>query len=353
MKDQQIQNIFAKRLRQARKMKGMSLEALSEAMKQSVSRQAINKYEQGKMMPDSRVLLSLAASLDVKADYFFRPYTVTIDSIEFRKKSRFSKAKVESLSLRVQEELERYLEVEQTVNATIQFDIKRKKIASTKDAQQLAAEVRDFFRLGQDGISNVVEILEDNGIKVIEVCVEPSFDGLSGYVNGNIPVIVVNSSFSAERKRFTALHELGHLLMEFAPEVNQKEIESLCNAFASELLLPFDALKSKIGNKRHEISLAELKDIQRQFGISIDAIMYSLRQHDVIGEQRYRTYNIKKNTTPSLKEIVEKSRYDEPASGRFVRLVYRALASEVISISKAAALLKTSVENVNAHIQLV
>ena len=43
------------------------------------------------------------------------------------------------------------------------------------------------------------------------------FDGLSGWA-GKIPVVVVNRRFPADRKRLTALHELAHLLLEFAQD---------------------------------------------------------------------------------------------------------------------------------------
>ncbi|MDE6560107.1 MAG: helix-turn-helix transcriptional regulator, partial [Muribaculaceae bacterium] len=69
-------DIFSRRLRQARLMRGLSLEKLSQSLSSSVTRQAINKYEKGLMKPDSRVLIALAGALGVKIDYFYRPFTV-------------------------------------------------------------------------------------------------------------------------------------------------------------------------------------------------------------------------------------------------------------------------------------
>lgn len=348
-----IHEIFPKRLQQARIMRGMSLESLSKSLGQTVTRQAINKYERGKMMPDSRVLLALASSLGVKVDFFFRPFSVTVEQMEFRKKSKCSGRKSDALSKRVQEELERYLEIEQISGVNDKFTIKRRHVATIADAQAWAIDIRNHFRLGIDGISNVTAVLEDNGVKIIEVKEESGFDGLSGYANGIIPIIVVNANFLPERKRFTLLHELGHLVMSFPDGTLHKDIEKMCNAFANEMLLPFSILSANIGVKRHDISLEELRDIQLQFGISIDAIMFSLHQHGVISDNRYKTYHVKKNRSPEFKEKAEKSRYIEKGSGRFLRMVYRALADEIISVSKAAVLLNQSVDNVNAHLQLV
>lgn len=351
--EQKINEIFSRRLKQARIIKGMSLETLSNAMNNIVTRQAINKYEQGKMMPDSKVLIALASSLGVKVDFFFRPYSVEVGELDFRKKSKFSQSKIDSLKERIEEALERYLEIEQMNGAIPNFNLARKKVCSIEEARLLAMEIRQKFQLGNDGISNVIEVLEDNGIKVVEIAESDLFDGLCGYANGHIPFIVINSEFPAERKRFTALHELGHLLMETPDAVEHKEAESLCNAFASEMLIPSAVLLSKIGEKRHDISLAELSDIQRQFGISVDAIMYALHQQGVISDNRYKTFNIKKNSCPVFKEEVRKSRIADERSGRFFRMVFRALADETISVSKAAVLLNTSVDKVQAQLQLV
>ncbi len=99
--------------------------------------------------------------------------------------------------------------------------------------------------------------------------------------------------------------------------------------------------------------MSELTDIQRQFGISIDDIMIALRSNNVISDKRYSGFQTKKNRLPDFKKLVETSRVVSERSGRFARMVYRALADEAISFSKAAVLLNTSVESVKSQLQLV
>ena len=65
-------NEFGIRLHSARKMAGMSMDALALKAGAVVSKQAISKYEKGLINPGSEVLLALAGALNVKADYFFR-----------------------------------------------------------------------------------------------------------------------------------------------------------------------------------------------------------------------------------------------------------------------------------------
>lgn len=349
----QATDIFSRRLKQARLMRGISLEKLAQSLAAPISKQAINKYEKGQMKPDSRVLIALANALDMKIDYFFRPFTVEVDKVEFRKKSGFTEKMASAVKERVREELERYLEIEQIAGSQVRFTLPRKEVRTLEDAKEFAGEIRQILSLGNDGISNVIEVLEDNGIKVIELAENEGFDGLSGFANEEIPLIVVNGNFPTERKRFTALHELGHLLLNIPADVTPKEIESLCNAFASEMLLPAVVLKSKLGNVRHDISLSELTDLQRQFGISVDDIMASLQESGVISDNRYTVFQKKKNSMADFRALVEKSRVEIEKSGRFARMVYRALADEIITSSKAAVLLNTTVDNIKTNLQLV
>lgn len=70
-------------------------------------------------------------------------------------------------------------------------------------------------------------------------------------INGT-PVIVINKQMSTERKRFTALHELGHALLHFPEDMDEKMEEQYCNIFANEVLMPRQTFLQSIGEKRHD-----------------------------------------------------------------------------------------------------
>lgn len=336
-------------------MRGLSMDALCERAGSVVSKQAISKYEAGKMMPDSTTLIALSDALSIGIDYFFRPITVSIENIEFRKKSKLKVKQIESIKEVVKDKLERYFEIEAIHDIPESRNIRfsNTTILDERDIYPMVAHIKKEWQLGKDGINNLIEELEENQIKVIEIDATESFDGLSGYVNGNKPVVVLNANFSSERKRFTALHELGHLLLSFDPSIAQKGVEAYCNLFASEMLISRETFIQKIGERRNDISLSELIDLQIQYGISIDALMHKAHALNVITDSRYVTYFKKKNVAKDFKTAVEKSRTKEERSSRFTRLVFRALASEVISISKASALLELPVDTVRNELILV
>ena len=347
--------IFAQRLKNARVMKGFSMDELVAAMGNNLSKMSISKYEKCKLNPNSSVIISLSKALDQPVDYFFKPFTVHIDSVKFRKlKSKLGVNQEKIIKEKISDLVERYITIEEICNVATVFESPfKKKISTSAQVKKAAIDLRDLWKIGNDGIVNVIDLLEEHGSKVMEIDAPDSFDGLSSIVNNKYPVIVLNKNFQAERKRFTALHELGHIILPFDSSVSDKEEEALCNLFANEMLILESVFKSIFGNSRHDISYQELRSVQLQYGISCDAMMYKAKESGIISEQRYRTYCIQKNKMPAFKKRFETSLYPNEESNRFVRLVYNALSNELITISKAASLLHQSVEQVRGDLALV
>lgn len=347
--------IFAQRLKNARVMKGYSMDELVAAMGNSLSKMAISKYEKCQLSPSSSVLISLSKALGQPVDYFFRPFTMQIESVKFRKhKSKLAVKQEESIKQNISDMFERYITIEEICNASVKFISPFKKpVSSAEQVKEAALKLRDHWNVGSDGIINVIDLLEEHGIKVIEIDAPESFDGLSSMVNDVYPVIVLNKAFTSERKRFTALHELGHLILNFADSVSEKDEEALCNLFANEMLILEYMFRRIVGDSRREITYPELRAVQIHFGISCDALMYKAKDCGIISEPRYKSYCIQKNRNSAFKERIEQSYYPQEESNRFNRLVYNALSNELITISKAASLLHTSVEQVRGDLMPV
>jgi len=336
--------IVATRIKNARRLNGLSLQDLADAL--GVSKQMISKYEQGQSNPTSEKLIQLAKLFKVKADYFFRPHQVEIGQVNFRKKASFSSKKQDSLKERIRLEMENYLWIEDILQIDYSFEnsIYGMKINSADDVVNAVSKLRNDWKIGMDPIHNLIQLLEDQEIKVIELHdVEDSFDGLATFVNDKYPVIVVNGHYTVEQKRFTLLHELGHLLMNL-PECDHKEEENFCNLFAGEFLFPRDMLIYEFGPARNSISFEELGAMQGKYGISIQAIMYRLVDAGIIHENKRTVFYKTLNAKPELKRAIDLPRFATPEkSERFQQLVYRALSQQNISISKASSLLNRSI----------
>ena len=324
---------FAERLKSARKMKGWSLQELADNIDIDITKQALHKYEQNLMKPTGEVLIVLAKALDVKPDYFLRE-PVELGVVEFRKKSSLSAKQINSIKEKVRDHLERYLEVEQLLDIKTRFNnpVKKIQISKVEEVEEVAIKLIKHWNLGYDPIPNVIEMLENNEVRVIEMEAPDAFDGLSTFV-GDIPVVVINKNYSVERKRFTALHELGHLVLNIEKSADK---ERICHAFAGALLLPDDCLEKLIGTTRNNIAMGELVSIKEQFGISVQAIMMRAQLKGIVD----------KSAASRFWKAIGKNKKEEglgkfagrEKSYRFEHLVFRLAAEEVVSLSKAANL---------------
>lgn len=336
-----MKELIAKRIKSARMLARMSLRELAEAMQGLVSHNAIQKYENAEMMPDSRVLLAMSNALGVKTDYFFMPYKVEVSNIEFRKNGKLSVKDINALKEEVRDKISRYLELENYLDIPTSFHnpIENIIIKNGEDVENAVNQLLTHWQIGFNAIPNVIDLLEDKEIKVVEIDAPEGFDGFSGWANINIPVIVISENYSVERKRFTSLHELGHLLLNFHSELTQNEIEKLCHRFAGAMLIPEGTFYREFDRHRAHISINELIAVKEIYGISIQAIMARARVLRVINENTYKSFCIKVNQNPDLKIERGYGQYQgNEISYRFKQLLYKAVSKEAISMSKAANL---------------
>lgn len=341
--------LLGNKIKSARILNALSQQKLAD--KTSVSKQMISKYEKGESKPSSPVLIELAKALGVKIDYFFtQSFEVDLGAINFRKKSKLTQTRLNSIKEEVKIRLSNYLEIEDIlqIKSTFGNSVAKQKVTSLEDIEKVVLHLRNEWEIGLDPLHNIIQLLEDLEIKVIEIEEKENLlDGMAAFVDDKYPVIVVNKIFGIERKRFTLLHELGHLLLDL-PECDEKTEETYCNQFASEFLFPTQSVYREFGLKRDRISFKELEPIQRKYGISIQAIIYRLVNVGVLPKNTIEGFYKRMNFDADLKAYVNQERFETAEfSKRYEQLVYRALTQELISISKASSLLGVSINDIN------
>jgi Zn-dependent peptidase ImmA (M78 family)/DNA-binding XRE family transcriptional regulator len=351
--------VIGNRIKIARKKAGYSLRALSEAIDKKVSAQAIGKYERGEMTPGSDVLLALSKALGVSLAYLMDVQEIKLGEVDFRKKSSSTAKERAAVEVEVLEWVERYLQIEEILELDATHwrkPFEKEAIASVDKAEELADRVREKWDLGFDPIPNMTELLEEKGLKVLIVDLPNRISGFTCEVTiaGNqyqLPVIVVNKNHSLERRRLTLAHELCHQLIN--PEnLSEKEEEKAANRFAGAFLMHKLHLKREVGDHRSSLGYRELIDLKRIYRVSGAALLVRLRDLGIISNPTltymFQTVARKWRTTePEPLEVGEQ--YEQPQ--RFERLCYRALAENLISLAKAAELLRYPIARVEADLR--
>jgi Zn-dependent peptidase ImmA (M78 family)/DNA-binding XRE family transcriptional regulator len=349
--------MIGQRLRLARARAGLSLRDLSGRIDNLVSAQAIGKYERDEMVPGSRVLIALAEALDVSESYLVGQGEVELEDVEFRSDKTTSARDSARVKAAVIDHLERYLVIEEILQAASQdWDRPRGSpfpVVEVAGAELAAKNVRDYWGLGLNPIPNLVEFLEEKGIKVLALDLPEAFSGLTCWVrrkrDGRVPVIVINSNHSGERERFTICHELGHMLLEVGEGL---DAEKVAHRFAGSFLMPAEVVWAEIGKHRNSMSLGELFALKRLVGLSVQAVAYRCKDLGIIGPSFFRRlfqhFSEQGWRTPPYPEPFAIQR-EKPQ--RFKRLCFRALAEGAISDAKAAELLGISVRQLNQEME--
>lgn len=280
------------RIKQIRLARGLSLDDLANAMGGIVTKQALSKYERGLSMPSPSVLNRLAEALRVKAMQLWSEPPLSVRFIAYRKRSTLPKKAQAAIQALVEEKLEERARLQDFCFSSVPFDVPIEKFAVTSEhaAEEVASKVRDLWKLGVDPIANLTAVLEDHLVHVIEVDAAEKFDGISAVVENEAgkpkaAAVISRSKCPGDRQRLSLAHELAHLVMKPAKDVNE---EKAAFRFAGAFLAPQPCLKREVGERRTSVRIEELLILKQRFGMSIQALLRRMSDLEIISPTTYK-----------------------------------------------------------------
>lgn len=286
-------NILPIRLREARNMQKLSMDKLIELTDFVVTKQSLSKYERGIMRPHANVLSALAKALDISEDYFLGANIhIDVPMLRATCDGDLQEDELIALESRLSYWAERLLVKERAAGISIEFmnPMDNFQVSSLEDAIQAADLLRQHWHCGDGPIASVLRLFERKGIRILETNLPKGVYGLSTWADKHLPLMILDtrrSKTTVERLRFTAAHELGHLLLSFPSDSNLME-EKLCNKFASFFLFPKSVfIEEMAGEHRDKLMLEELIDLKEVYGVSIAAQVHEAWDIRMISREHY------------------------------------------------------------------
>ena len=134
--------------------------------------------------------------------------------------------------------------------------LRARRLSKHIGKSELPVPIERYIEIAADGRGDIV-LRYDNSLSDEE-------SGHTLVVSGK-RCIVVNGNHEPERRRFTACHELGHIDLGLPSEHNRDSSqfarrspnETLCDVFASELLLPGHLVKPRVEDSEIEFPAIE------------------------------------------------------------------------------------------------
>lgn len=327
------------RLKHARVRRGYSRATL--ATMSGVSARTITAYENetaGKVTTET--LSKLAHALQVPKSYLSASDIDPVDpsTVSFRKLAKTSKrAQGEALA-------HADLVVELFSHLEERFNLPKNRVPNLSDhtPEDAAILLRQELRIGDHPIPNMLSILESIGVRVAalpDTCVD--IDAFCFFRDAS-PYVLLNTHKTAERQRFDAAHELGHLVLhnglDQTPQQLRdqgRDIESEAHAFAAEFLMPRSAIKSQ---SMAHASEQRILAARSHWGVSAMALTHRLHKLKLITDWEYRNHTI--NLTQKGYRTGEPDGRVPDTSKLLRQIFYK--ATKRIKPSEAAALIHLS-----------
>lgn len=305
-------SIIPERIKMARRLCRFSMDDLVREMgEHAISKMAISKIERGLMRPSASSLQAIAQACHQPISFFCSPQ-LNLGSVEYRFRENVTERQRQEITAQADDLLQRYFELQTQEGDAFPFvhPMKGVTIRNYADAEAVALKLRHKWEIGLQPIHSVYELLACYGFHVLELdfgC--NNILGLSTFVNGDTPIIIINTyaNTTTERKRFTALHEVCHLLFRLCPDgkarheaylaslpsipyivtLKQPNEERLCDLFASAMLMPEPCVLRRFGTMRTDVSLEEFIATRRLYGNSVASQIHRLHDLRVIDDALY------------------------------------------------------------------
>ncbi len=277
------------RLEIARKRRRLTSRALS--IESGVSTITLSRIVNVHQDPDKDTIERISRALSYPIEFFYSDEieTVNSDGASFRSLTSMSAierdAALSSASLAY--------EISDWVNKSFKLpDPDIIDMSHERDPSKAARIVRQYWSIGERPMGNMVHFLETKGVRIFSLTENTrNVDAFSVWRNGE-PFIFLNTYKTAERSRFDAAHELGHLVLHKHGGPKQRSAEQEANQFASSFLMPQADVISNVSNA---VSLNRIIQHKKRWGVSAAALLYRLNKLGMLSDWQYRSFVIDLN----------------------------------------------------------
>lgn len=336
----------------ARKRRGLTKRALAKEV--GVTDRSVTAYESGQTVPESQTIEKIAKALRFPVEFFFADDVdeLPVEVASFRALTKMTAAQRDIalsagvVALLLNRWLENKFDLpvpdfpedyristnERSIVGNFQQSSEGDQypgIGQENNPEAASEMLRRYWDLGELPIKNMIALLESKGVRVFSLSIDArEVDAFSMWYS-DIPFVFLNTNKTAERCRFDAAHELGHLVMHRHGAPQGQEAEKEANAFASAFLMP---RRSVLANAPRSATLKSLITHKKYWNVSAAALNYRLHSLGLITDWTYRTLCI---------DLAKLGREHEPEPSPFetsqvLRKVFASLREDGISKSDVA-----------------
>ena len=275
------------RLTLARERSGLTKRDL--AARVGLTAAAITQFERRQARPSAETLTRLAAELGLPAGYFAagRPVLPVAEEATHFRSLRTTRVYERRQARATMSHLAEAVRAIQTVVRLPELRLPR--LGERLEAEEAARRLRAEWDLPAGPVHHLIRLIEANGavVSMARFGAGERIDAFSCRPSGlDRPLICLSRDRGNPlRRRFSAAHELGHLLLHDEAEPGGRRHEHEANRFAAEFLTPAREIAGLLPTR---LDFAYLLEVQRAWGVSVQALLRRSRELECIGDELYR-----------------------------------------------------------------
>lgn len=329
------------RFRELREHAGLSQAELAKRI--GVDTSLVSRWEKGIRAPSFDQQFTIARTLGITLDYLVN--TQFSVHFQFRAKKTLPAPQKTAIDRAL---LDAEMQIHYLDSAYRQAMCLPQPFALRMDfiPQQLPAiaeQTRQYMKLNQRvTLDELKQALTEFNVHIFEWALPLELSGLS--CRNAYTVIFINRLHSRERRLFSLVHELAHVLFHLGHDDTQTVVsviasnrepeEKEANAFAAELLMPGDSIDTMIQALGEKIKWHETMDnLAHYFNVSRDAIFYRLAEKGIFSWDEKKHY-FSQSTSARLEPDIRVDNIDEQITSEFLRLALDLFDSEQVSAGK-------------------
>lgn len=270
----------------ARELRQVSQVALCEAV--GVNQSTLSKIETESAVADHELIEKIARALKLPTNFFYVEWSYNTLPQTFYRKFNIKQSEAKSIQANLNRQCAQVRRLLQSIETPKTSCPKVDLDEYCGSIEQLASELRLYFRVPPGPIGNLTDLLETNGIVVVEADFSSNkVDAVSVHDNDLPPLIFASRNFPGDRFRFTLAHELAHVILHHGRFIVKavEELEQEANEFASAFLMPEREIRSHFSSG---LTLEKLAKLKVHWKVSMQALIMRAASLGAISDSQKR-----------------------------------------------------------------
>lgn len=286
--------VLPQRMRDARILYRDTLEHLADRLE--ISKQAVSKYECGKMIPSQNVLERLMNLYDISADFLSKEMLEDIQQENMSVLYYCQNAKRRAKTEEYLDTLVKYAyEILQVCGIFFPVSaISLPIFANEKTIEEKALRLRQYWGLGMGPLPDLDTVLARFGIYTfVYDFMNEKLDGCARRIGENGIILLNSTKSTCERQQFHLSHELGHIVLNTMDE-------GAADIFAGAFLLP----QPQISKEMLRTDVDYVLKVGDEWGVTPECLLERCRSLSLLGDNQEKNAARYKNLKRQISALI-------------------------------------------------